>query len=138
MQGYPIIQTAKEKRTKKPILITGASGVLGRTIVSAFIEAGLSVRQAVRHLEKAKVGIGSTRLDYSDPETFSTALDGIGGLLLMAPPLDSNAPAKLEPMIGRAKARVPATGTRNNLVDPEWGIVIADAILFYDNPTESL
>jgi uncharacterized protein YbjT (DUF2867 family) len=86
-----------------PILVTGASGVLGRALVTAFTEAGLPVRQAVRSLEKAKPGVDSVRLDYTDPATIGTALTGIGGLLLMAPSLDPNAPAELGPVVARAK-----------------------------------
>ena len=85
------------------ILITGASGVLGRALVTAFAEAGLPVRQAVRNLEKAKPGVDSVRLDYTEPATFGPALTGSGGLLLMAPPLDPNAPAELRPVVARAK-----------------------------------
>ena len=88
---------------KKPILVTGASGVLGRTIVTTFTEAGLSIRQAVRKPEKAKPGVESVRLDYSEPATIGRALAGIRGLLLMAPSLDPNAPAELGPVVARAK-----------------------------------
>ncbi len=89
---------------KYPILVTGASGVLGRALVTAFVEARLPVRQAVRNPEKAKPGVESVRLDYTQPATFATALAGIGGLLLMAPSLDPNAPAELGPVVARAKA----------------------------------
>ena len=85
------------------ILITGASGVLGRALVTAFAEAGLPVRQAVRNPAKAKPGVDSVRLDYTEPATFGPALADIGGLLLMAPPLDPNAPAELRPVVARAK-----------------------------------
>ena len=88
---------------RKPILVTGASGVLGRAIVTTFTEAGLSVRQAVRNPEKAKSGVESVRLDFTEPATISPALAGIGGLLLMAPALDPNAPAELGPVVARAK-----------------------------------
>lgn len=87
----------------KPILVTGASGVLGRAIVSALSDAGLAVRQAVRNPEKAKAGVDSVRLDYTEPATFASAMNGVSGLLLMAPPLDGDAPGKLGPVIAQAK-----------------------------------
>jgi uncharacterized protein YbjT (DUF2867 family) len=87
----------------KPILVTGASGVLGRAIVTAFAQAGLPLRQAVRNQAKAKSGVDAVRWDYTEPTTFAPALAGIGGLLLMAPSLDPNAPAKLAPAVARAK-----------------------------------
>ena len=86
----------------KPILVTGASGVLGRAIVSAFSEAALPVRQGVRNPAKAKPGVDSVRWDYAEPATLAPALAGVAGLLLMAPPLDPDAPAKLAPAIARA------------------------------------
>jgi uncharacterized protein YbjT (DUF2867 family) len=89
---------------KQPILVTGASGVLGRALVPAFTQSGLAVRQAVRSLEKAKPGVESVRLDYNDPATVGPALAGAGGLLLMAPSLDPNAPAELRPVVEGAKS----------------------------------
>ena len=88
---------------QQPILVTGASGVLGRALVSAFAGVGLPVRQAVRNPEKARPGVDSVRLDYAEPATLGPALTGIGGLLLMAPPLDPNAPAELGPVVARAE-----------------------------------
>ncbi len=87
----------------QPILITGASGVLGRTLVSTFTEAGVAVRQAVRSPEKARPDVAFVRLDYTDPATIDPAIAGVEGLLLMAPSLDPEAPAKLGPVITRAK-----------------------------------
>jgi uncharacterized protein YbjT (DUF2867 family) len=86
-----------------PVLVTGASGVLGRAIVSALSDAGIVVRQAVRSPKKAKDGIESVRFDYTEPATFVPSLNGMLGLLLMAPPLDSEAPGKLGPVIAQAK-----------------------------------
>jgi uncharacterized protein YbjT (DUF2867 family) len=93
----------EETMDQKPILVTGAAGVLGRAIVTAFSEAGLPLRQAVRNPKKAKAGVDSIRLDYAEPATLGPALTGIGGLLLMAPPLDPNAPALLRPVVAHAK-----------------------------------
>jgi uncharacterized protein YbjT (DUF2867 family) len=87
----------------QPILITGASGVLGRALVNAFIDGGVAVRQAVRNPEKAKAGVESVRLDYRDPSTIGPALAGAGGLVLMAPPLDPDAVALLGPVVKCAK-----------------------------------
>jgi uncharacterized protein YbjT (DUF2867 family) len=90
-----------------PVLVTGASGVLGRAIVAALSNAGILVRQGVRSLDKAKraveSGVESVRLDYTVPATFDSAMKGMRGLVLMAPPLDSDAPAKLGPVIAHAK-----------------------------------
>lgn len=89
---------------KPSILITGASGVLGRAIVQGALRAGFGVRQGVRDPKKANPAAEAVRLDYADPATISPAVEGISGLLLMAPSLDPNAPAELGPVIAAAKA----------------------------------
>jgi uncharacterized protein YbjT (DUF2867 family) len=86
-----------------PVLVTGASGVLGGAILDALSSAGVVVRQGLRNPEKARAGMQSVRFDYTDSTTFVPALNGIHGLVLMAPPLDGDAPAKLGPVIAAAK-----------------------------------
>ncbi len=88
----------------QPILVTGASGVLGRAMVDAFSAAGWAVKQAVRNPAKAKPGVPSVRFDYADPSTFAPALAGVEGLILIAPSLDPNAAAELSPVIACAKS----------------------------------
>jgi uncharacterized protein YbjT (DUF2867 family) len=44
------------------------------------------------------------RLDYADPTTITPALAGVSAMVLMAPPLDPNVPARLGPVIGAARA----------------------------------
>jgi uncharacterized protein YbjT (DUF2867 family) len=87
-----------------PILVTGASGVLGRAVVAALSDAGIVVRQGVRSPEKARSGVECVRLDYAEPATIAPAVTGMRGLLLMSPSLDSDAPAKLGPVIACAKS----------------------------------
>jgi uncharacterized protein YbjT (DUF2867 family) len=87
-----------------PVLVSGASGVLGRAIVSALSATGVAVIQGVRNPEKAKAGLESVRLDYTESATIGAAMKGARGLVLMAPPLDGEAPAKLAPVIAQAKS----------------------------------
>jgi len=86
------------------ILITGASGVLGGAIAGAARQAGFGVRQGVRNPAKANPAMESIRLDYDVPATIPPAVAGVSGLLLIAPPLDPAAPAKLAPVVESAKA----------------------------------
>ena len=85
------------------ILITGASGVLGKSIVAAALNAGFAVRQGVRDPKKATPTAEAVSLNYADPATIGPAVAGVTGLLLMAPSLDPNAPAELAPVIAAAK-----------------------------------
>jgi uncharacterized protein YbjT (DUF2867 family) len=89
---------------KNAVLVTGATGVLGKAVVKAAIDGRLSVRQAVRNQTKAIPNLEAVRLDYADPTTINPALAGISAIVLMAPPLDPNAPALLAPVIAAAKA----------------------------------
>lgn len=86
-----------------PILVTAATGALGKAIVNAGVKAGLSLRQAVRTVGKANPDVDSVRLDYADAATIGPALAGAAALVLMAPPLDPNAPQLLGPVIQAAK-----------------------------------
>jgi len=85
------------------ILVTGATGVLGKAIVDALLEAGLSVRQGVRTLSKAAPTAEATHFDYRDLTTIGPALSGLSAIVLMAPPLDPDAPALLGPVVGEAR-----------------------------------
>ncbi|HEY3439513.1 MAG TPA: SDR family oxidoreductase [Paludibaculum sp.] len=100
------------------ILITGATGVLGKSIVEAALKAGFTVRQGVRDLKKATPKAEAVSLNYSDPATIAPAMAGVTGLVLMAPSLDANAPAELAPVIGAAKT----TGVRHIVFISAFGV----------------
>ncbi|MGC1298837.1 MAG: NAD(P)H-binding protein [Alloacidobacterium sp.] len=85
------------------VLITGAT-VLGRAICKSAMDAGLAVRQGVRNSAKANPKAEAVHFDYADPSTISAALEGMAALVLIAPPLESNAPALLGPVIMAANA----------------------------------
>lgn len=89
---------------KPPVLITGATGVLGREIVVSAVDSGLVIRQGARNPANANPAFEAVRFDYTDPPTIATALEGIVALVLMAPPLEAKAPELLAPVIAAAKA----------------------------------
>jgi len=66
------------------------------SIVSNYVESP-------RVRNPAMAGNESIHLDYLQPKTIDPALEGTRGLLLMAPPLDPEAPAKMKPVTGRVK-----------------------------------
>ena len=88
------------------ILVTGATGNVGRDTVQALSRAGNIVRAASRTVKPASIGenIQAFRMDYTEPGTYVAALKETTGLFLVAPPLDAQAPAKLLPFIKAAKA----------------------------------
>lgn len=70
------------------ILVTGASGNVGRYVISGALEQGLSVKAAMRTSNKCPESkdIEVVDLDFTKPETFSSALAGVNAVFLMRPP----------------------------------------------------
>lgn len=71
-----------------PVLVTGATGNVGRTVVASLRAAGLPVRAAGRRPAAVadELGVAAARLDLTDRATFASALQGVGGLFLIRPP----------------------------------------------------
>jgi uncharacterized protein YbjT (DUF2867 family) len=89
----------------KTILVTGATGSLGRAAVAALAAKGFGVRAASRHPQPAAdPAVQAVRFDYEDTGTHQAALAGVDGVLLIAPPLEVESPAKVNPVIDRARA----------------------------------
>ncbi len=66
-----------------PILVTGATGNVGRAVVTALRARGLPARPGLRD---ATGDPDAVVLDFLRPETFAPALAGAGGLFLLRPP----------------------------------------------------
>jgi len=90
---------------EKTVLVTGASGNLGREVVKTLLDKGYNVRAATRDMRKISSSgrLAAVRFDYTKPITFADALDAVGGVFLVAPPMDLEAPAKLVPFVEKAK-----------------------------------
>jgi uncharacterized protein YbjT (DUF2867 family) len=86
-------------------LVTGASGNLGREVVAALRARRYEIRAATRDVGKIVPGedLLPVGFDFTDPGTFATAMDGVSGLFLIAPPMDPEAPQKLAPFIQEAR-----------------------------------
>jgi uncharacterized protein YbjT (DUF2867 family) len=87
-----------------PILVTGAAGRVGSESVKALLSKGFSVRAASRSPEKIakQPVVESIHLDYLNPVSVEQALSGVEAALLIAPPLDFEAPQKLSHFISFA------------------------------------
>ncbi|NEW40819.1 NAD(P)H-binding protein [Nocardia cyriacigeorgica] len=77
------------------ILVTGASGKVGREAVEQLHKAGVDVRALVRRPESAGLpaGVEVVRGDLSDPGSLDGALEGVHGVFLVWPTLDADAAA---------------------------------------------
>ncbi|MER5424436.1 NAD(P)H-binding protein [Streptosporangium roseum] len=90
------------------ILVTGASGNVGRQVVSQLRDAGAAVRALVRDPSAAGLPeeVDVVRGDLSAPDTLEVALDGVESVFLVWPFLTADgAPAVLD-VIGRHARRV--------------------------------
>jgi uncharacterized protein YbjT (DUF2867 family) len=71
------------------ILITGASGNVGREVLKQITQTGVEVRAAFQSMSKAAgtpSGVDIVSLDYNQAETFKTALKGVDRVFLVGPP----------------------------------------------------
>ena len=82
----------------KPVLVTGATGTIGRDVAKRLSEEGVSVRASVRDQVKARKQFGSNialaAFDFENEKTFFGALEGIEKVFLLPPLL----PNQLEVM----------------------------------------
>jgi uncharacterized protein YbjT (DUF2867 family) len=82
----------------KSVLVTGATGTIGRDVAKRLSEKGVSVRAGVRDQAKARKQFGSNialaPFDFENEKTFSGALEGVEKVFLVPPLL----PNQLEVM----------------------------------------
>ena len=89
-----------------PVLVTGASGNVGREVLACLRERGVAVRIGSRDgtAEGLRAGETAVRLDLLDPSTFATAVAGCRALFLLRPPAIADTGATLVPLIDAASA----------------------------------
>jgi len=73
----------------KSVLVTGATGSVGRDVAKRLSEKGVSVRAVVRDQAKARKQFGSNialaPFDFENEQTFSGALEGVEKVFLLPP-----------------------------------------------------
>jgi len=72
------------------ILITGASGNVGREVAKQALAVGLKIRatfQSPAVAAKAPAGLEGVIMDYAKPETIRAALHGVEKIFLVGPPV---------------------------------------------------
>ncbi|MDP1921108.1 MAG: NmrA family NAD(P)-binding protein [Myxococcales bacterium] len=77
------------------VLVTGASGNVGREVVRACVAAGFDVRAA---------GTGGVRFDFTDRATWGAALSSVDFVFLLRPPPLGDMSATLNPFVDAAFA----------------------------------
>ncbi len=84
-----------------PVLVTGATGNVGRAVVRALRERGLAARPGLRDPAGDRDAVA---LDFLRPETVAPALAGAGGLFLLRPPAISDVGPTLNALVDAALA----------------------------------
>jgi uncharacterized protein YbjT (DUF2867 family) len=76
-----------------PVLVTGATGNVGRAVVGALLDAGVAVRALAKVPDAARAQLGPSLqllrivpFDFETPETYAAAFAGTTALFLMRPP----------------------------------------------------
>ncbi|MEU1689457.1 NAD(P)H-binding protein [Micromonospora sp. NPDC005707] len=88
------------------ILVTGATGNVGRRVVERLAVAGHGVRAVTRDPSRANLpaGVEVVAADLADPETVRPHLDGVRAVFLIWPFVDPAATAQLAPRVAAALA----------------------------------
>lgn len=72
---------------RSPVLVTGASGKVGRRLVPILRRLGISVRAASRTSMKPLPGIEPVHFDWADASTYEAAREGVKAMFLMSGPI---------------------------------------------------
>ncbi len=91
------------------ILVTGATGTVGRATIKALQEKGAHFAAAVRDEAKARETLGSAvrtvHFDFSDRATWSAAIEGVDAVFVLGPPLVPNLDELTLPFLDFLKER---------------------------------
>lgn len=95
-----------------PILVTGATGNVGKEVMRKLLEAQSPVRAAVTNLERARADLESefgthlesgqlqlVRFEFGDKSSYAAAFTGVSACYLMRPPAVSNTKRLMLPAI---------------------------------------
>ncbi|WP_049571085.1 NAD(P)H-binding protein [Nonomuraea sp. SBT364] len=90
------------------ILVTGATGNVGRHVVTQLAGAGLKVRALVRDPGRADLpeGVEVVKGDLTAPETLASALEGVESVFLLWPGFEAHAARPVVELIAEHARRV--------------------------------
>ncbi|RSM82585.1 hypothetical protein DMH04_25685 [Kibdelosporangium aridum] len=77
------------------ILVTGATGNVGRCVITQLVDAGASVRATSRNPQSAGLPVDVRAADLEKPESFDSALEGVEKVFLFPNPAGAQGFAEL-------------------------------------------
>lgn len=92
--------------TQPRILVTGATGKVGGSVVTQLHAAGVPVRALVRKEADFPAGVQAVRGDLGDPASLDTALEGVDSVFLVWPFLSAEGASDVIETIGKRARRV--------------------------------
>lgn len=99
------------------MLVTGATGTVGRYVVDRLVEQGVPVRRAVREVSGLAEEY-TRRFDFADASSWGPALEGVDRVFLMRPPAISDIKGVIRPFIAELARR----GIRQTVVLSLMGV----------------
>jgi uncharacterized protein YbjT (DUF2867 family) len=89
------------------VLVTGATGTVGRHVTRGLADTDAEVRAGVRSIERACEGLPAAaelvRFDFEKPETWGEAFDGVDALFLVRPPEMTRVHRHVTPAVDAAR-----------------------------------
>lgn len=77
----------------RPVLVTGATGKVGRRLIPLLARRGVGIKAASRTPMAARSGLEPVRFDWSDPNTYKAARSGVRAVYIVAGPIPQAAHA---------------------------------------------
>jgi uncharacterized protein YbjT (DUF2867 family) len=89
------------------VLVTGATGTVGRHVTRGLTETDAEVRAGVRSVERANEtlpdGVDLVSFDFEKPETWGAAFEGVDALFLVRPPEMTRVHRHITPAVDAAE-----------------------------------
>ncbi|MER5740510.1 MULTISPECIES: NAD(P)H-binding protein [unclassified Streptomyces] len=85
------------------VLVTGATGRVGRHVVGELVEQGLPVRAAHRQVSRPSGTAPRVTFSFTDPQTWREAMRGATSMFVMRPPQISDVKKDMLPALSAAR-----------------------------------
>jgi uncharacterized protein YbjT (DUF2867 family) len=105
------------------ILITGATGNVGRHIATELAGGRTAVRALTRGAATLPAGVTAVRGDLTDPDSLTEALDGVDSVFLLWPSFSADGAAPVVDAIAEHASRVVYLSALNAETGGVWGEV---------------